>query len=211
MGVVGQLDPRHHAGRYGQVIAALGESHDGDLVLQVRRLPERQGRGRVRRRGSLRPEGRVVDGEDGEVARVAHGVDAGPVLDAAAVPAELHEGLVGDDVRVGEDADAAGDGRGDDDAAARGLPLGLVLPRLEVVRGRVHREHLDDALEQVLVVGGHGGARGRVRPSPRGHRRDPGGGGATRERRRRILKSLSAPRRGASAHRARGGEPARVP
>ena len=84
MGVVGQLDPRHHAGRYGQVIAALGESHDGDLVLQVR-APEREGSGRVRAVAIPGPEGRVVDGE--EVARVAHGVDAGPVLDAAAVPA----------------------------------------------------------------------------------------------------------------------------
>ena len=44
----------------------------------------------MRRRGSLRPEGRVVDGEDGEVAPCP-GVDAGPVLDAAAVPAELQK------------------------------------------------------------------------------------------------------------------------
>ena len=48
---------------------------------------------------ALRPERTVVDGEDGEVAGVPDGVDPCPVFHAAAVPADLHEGLIGDDVR----------------------------------------------------------------------------------------------------------------
>ena len=163
--VLGPINARDDAARDRDAVAADGEADDVDVLLEARRLAERQ-------LDRVEPEGVARDRHDREVGLVRDGEDLRHVLVKVAILAHLQRRGERDDVRVRNDEPTA---RRDDEAAPRRrLGRGARPRTLPIVPNRI-RKALHDAFElrahrRVLVVEKWARKRRSARERRRGRR-----------------------------------------